>query len=346
MRFGMTILVTVALAPTASTAAAARDDAGAAKPIELKLSHWLPGSHPLHQAIGEWAASIAKASNGTLTVRIHPEGQLGKAFDHYDMARTGAVDLALANPGLQIGRFPIIEAVELPLLVSDGGGGSTALDAWYRAYAVREMGDVKFCLALVHEPGTLHSVNEPIVQPGDIDDLKIVAAQHTLAAFMTSLGGRIVRIAEAGLTRALVRSTARAAVMPWRSAIAIDVHTIAKHHLDLPLYVTALTLVMNPRSYARMLPAQQAVIDAHCSNPWVEVLAAPWANWERAGMAQMKTLKGHEVHVPTPQQLAQWRKAAEPLKGRWAAGVTRAGGDANAILEALQAQLTKRRSGF
>ena len=87
------------------------------------------------------------------TFKVFPAQQLGKAFDHYDMARDGIADVTYINPGYQPGRFPIIGAGELPFLMSNAKGGSQALDAWYRKYADAEMKDVKFCLAFVHDSG-------------------------------------------------------------------------------------------------------------------------------------------------------------------------------------------------
>src|SRR5580698_991684 len=127
------------------------------KTFELKLSHWVPPSHPLQKAIQDWADDIQKASNGTITYKIFPAEQLGKAFDHYDMARDGIADFAYVNPGYQPGRFPIIAAGEFPFLISDGHTGSAALDAWYRTYAAEEMKDVHYCFAFVHDPGALHA---------------------------------------------------------------------------------------------------------------------------------------------------------------------------------------------
>ena len=57
------------------------------KNFELKLSHWVPASHPLQKALEDWGAAVEKASGGTLTYKVYPAQQLGKAFDHYDMAR-------------------------------------------------------------------------------------------------------------------------------------------------------------------------------------------------------------------------------------------------------------------
>ena len=63
------------------------------KTFELKLSHWVPPSHPLQKALEEWGASVEKDSGGTIKYKVYPSQQLGKAFDHYDMARDGIADV-------------------------------------------------------------------------------------------------------------------------------------------------------------------------------------------------------------------------------------------------------------
>ena len=80
------------------------------KTVNLKISLWVPPSHPLVQSVRDWAADMTKESGGTITATIFPAEQLGKAFDHYDMARDGIADVAYVSPGYQPGRFPIINA--------------------------------------------------------------------------------------------------------------------------------------------------------------------------------------------------------------------------------------------
>src|SRR5579883_3181423 len=157
------------------------------KPVQLKMSSWVPPAHPLNPSFQAWAKDVEKESKGTITSVLFTSEQLGKAVDHYDMARDGIADLAYVNPGYQPGRFPIIAAGELPFLISDAKGGSEALDAWYRKYAAREMKDVKFCLAFVHDPGSFHS-NKKIVVPADIRGLKVRPAHATMGTFVNLLG--------------------------------------------------------------------------------------------------------------------------------------------------------------
>src|ERR1700758_3300564 len=114
------------------------------KTFELKLSHWVPASHPLQKALEDWGAAVEKASGGTIKYKVFPAQQLGKAFDHYDMARDGIADIAYVSPGYQPGRFPIFAAANLPFMLANAKGGTEALDDWYRKYAATEMKDVKF----------------------------------------------------------------------------------------------------------------------------------------------------------------------------------------------------------
>ena len=127
------------------------------KTFELKLSHWVPPSHPLQRPWRNGGRRLRRIPAAPSNIKSIPPSSSEKPFDHYDMARDGIADLTYINPGYQPGRFPIIGAGELPFLMTNAKGGTQALDAWYRKYAAQEMKDVKFCLAFVHDPGAFHS---------------------------------------------------------------------------------------------------------------------------------------------------------------------------------------------
>ena len=90
-----------------------------------------------------------------------------------------------------------------------------------------------------------------------------------------------------------------------------------------------------------MSAAQKKVIDDHCTNEWALKVAGPWADFERAGVQKLKADTGHEVYPISAEQLAEWKKAAEPLKTVWADNVKKAGGDPDAIMKELKAALAK-----
>ena len=316
------------------------------KTFELKISHWVPPAHPLQKALEEWGASVEKDSGGTIKYKIYPAQQLGKAFDHYDMARDGIADLTYINPGYQPGRFPIIGAGELPFLMSDAKGGSQAIDAWYRKYAGKEMKDVKFCLAFVHDPGTFHSKTKKIVEPADIKGMKIRPAHATMATWVTQLGGTNVQSSAPEVRDILDKGVADAVTFPWGSVPLFGIDKVTKYHMNVPLYVTTFAFVFNKNTYDQMSAAQKKVIDNHCTNEWALKVASPWANFEHNGIAKVKAEEGHEVYDLTPAQLAEWKKAAEPLEKTWSDNVKKVGGDADAIMKELKAELAKYKAGY
>ena len=330
-----------ALLIAGATGALAQD-----KTFELKLSHWVPPSHPLQKSLEEWGASVEKDSGGTIKYKIYPAQQLGKAFDHYDMARDGIADLTYINPGYQPGRFPIIGAGELPFLMTNAKGGTQALDAWYRKYAAQEMKDVKFCLAFVHDPGAFHSRSKKIVVPEDIKGMKIRPAHATMATFVTMLGGTNVQAAAPEVRDVLEKGVADAVTFPWGSVPLFGIDKVTKYHLDMPLYVTTFAFVFNKAKYDEMSASQKKVIDNHCTPEWALKVAAPWADFEHAGIAKIRAEAGQEIYEPTPAQVAEWKKAAQPLEEKWAENVKKTGGDPATVMKELKAQLSKEGAGY
>jgi len=308
------------------------------KVVQLKLSSWVPPAHPLNPALVAWAADIEKESGGTIKSTLFPSEQLGKAMDHYDMARDGIADFAYVNPGYQPGRFPIIAAGELPFLISNAKGGSAALDAWYRVYAAQEMKDVHFCFAFVLDPGTWHSRTRKIVLPSDIKGMKIRPADATLGQFVTMLGGTNVQASAPEAREVLERGVADAIAFPWQSTILFGIDKVVKYDMDMPFYTSTFVWVMNKSRYESMSPAQRTAIDHHCTTEWAEKVASPWADWEHAGRDKVAAEPGHDVYKLTPDQVAAWRTAAEPLKAKWASQVK----DPDKVFGDLQAELKKR----
>jgi TRAP-type C4-dicarboxylate transport system substrate-binding protein len=315
------------------------------KTINLKISLWVPPTTPLTPSAREWAADITKQSGGTIKTTVFTSEQLGKAFDHYDMARDGIADVAYVNPGYQPGRFPIINAAQMPFLISDAHGGTTAVDAWYRKYAAQEMPDTHFCFAFVHDPGSLFS-RKKVAAPGDIKGMKVRPAQSVAGEMVTLLGGTNVQASASESRDALDRGVADAITFPWHSMFAFGIDKAVKYALDVPLYTTVYTWTFNKAVYDNASPAQKKVIDDHCTNEWADKFAGPWTDFEAAGHDMMRKAPGHEIVELTPEQLDGWKKAVEPVRANWAASVKAKGLDADKIFDDLKAELAAHKAAL
>ena len=330
-------LLPAALAATLCVAGAAQAQD---KPTELKLAHWVPANHLLAQ-LGwiPWGKSIEAASGGSIKVTIFPAQQLGKAPDHYDMARDGIAQLTYVNPGYQAGRFPIIAAGELPFLVDKPGPASKALDAWYRPYAEREMKDVKVCLTHLHV-GTFHS-KQPITEPGQIKGMKIRPANGTVGAMVNVLGGTSVQVSAPESRDALSKGVADAITFPWNSIISFGIDKVTTFHTDMRLYAAVFVWAMNKDWYNGLSANQKKVMDDHCNNEWAAKVGAAWGDAEDAGREKLQAMGGHTIVPMTPAQIDVWRKAVAPVYDRWIEDANKAGIDGRKALDDLRAELKK-----
>ena len=324
----------------------AQDKVGQDKPVQLRFSHWVPTAHPMHAAAVAWSESIEKASSGSIRITIYPAQQLGKAFDHYNMARDGIADIAHVNPGYEPGRFPVVGAVELPFVFSNAKEGSAALDAWYRRYAGREMSEVRYCLAFAHDPGSFHFTRKKVVTPADMSGLKVRPPNAVIASWMRSLGAVNVQASAPEIRDVLEKGVAEAAGSPWGSMALFGIDRVTKYHIDAPFYVSEQVWVLNKEKYAALSPPQKAVMDQHCSSEWALTIATPWAEFESGGRAKIKALPGHEVYALTPDELAAWRKSAEPVLADWEAAVRKAGQDPKAILDDLRKTVAEYKAAY
>lgn len=311
------------------------------KPVELKFAHWLPPTHSLSKTGFEpWAKSVEAASKGSIKVALFPAQQLGKAADHYDMARDGIADMTWANPGYQAGRFPVFAAGELPFLIGKPGPGSAALDSWYRKYATQEMKDVKFCFAHLHV-GTMHA-KKPITEPAQLKGMKIRSSNGTNATFMSALGATNVQVSAPEARDALDKGVADAIAFPWDSIISFGIDKAVKYHSDMRLYTSNFAWVMNKGWYDKLSASQKKVLDDHCSNEWAAKVGAAWGDFEDSGQAKLEKTAGHTIVKLTPAQVDQWRKAAEPVYTQWMQAVDKSGVKGQQALDELRKEVASK----
>jgi len=327
-------LTAIALAFGLATSASAAE-------VNLSLAHWVPGTHPL-QTLGmePWIKSINEASNGRIGVTIYPAQQLGAAADHYDMARDGISDISFINPGYQPGRFPIMSAAELPFNFANAKGGVRALTEWYKQYAEDEMSDVYFCMAISHDPGTMHG-KEKILVPEDIKGKTVRPANATEARFVNLLGGASVQVPAPAMREALAKGTADITQSPWESLYIFGADSLVKHHLDMPFYASINVFVINKGVLANMEEQDRQVIENHCTPEWAEKMSAGWADVEAAGREKIAADPEHQLYTPNAEQVKMWQAAAAPLTDEWKKTISDMGKDPDLMLNGLIDALKK-----
>ena len=176
--------------------------------------------------------------------------------------------------------------------------------------------------------------------------MKIRPAHATMATFVTMLGGTNVQAAAPEVRDILEKGVADAVTFPWGSVPLFGIDKVTKYHLDMPLYVDDLRLRVQQSQIRRNVGrAEKGDRRPLHAREWALKVGAPWADFEHAGIAKMKAEAGHEVYELDAAQIAEWKKASEPLEKTWADNVKKAGGDPDAIMKELKAQLEEVQGG-
>lgn len=313
----------------------------------MTFSHFVPTGHRVHAGAEMWANSIHEASNGSIGVKIFPAQQLGKAADHYDMIASGQVNAAWFVPGYLPGRFPVVEAGELPFLMTDAATGARILHEWYAEIAKTEMSEIMFCAFSTHDPGRIHT-REPVTSVEDMQGVKMRPASAVVGSYLSALGAIPVKLAAPEARQAVERGVVDGVTFPWHTIINFGLAGDLKHHVDIPLYVPMAIYGINKGFYEGLDEAGKAVIDAHCTPEWSQRLTNDWASWEQEGRAELEKLGGHSFVSVTGEALAPWREKAAPLYDQWVEQVTdkRKDLDARALLENLRSRLAAEGVGF
>lgn len=309
--------------------------------VTLKFAHWVPPSHPIQQkSVMGWLKAVEEASGGMIKWTVFPAGQLGKAEDHYDIARDGIADAAWINPGFNAGRFPIIGAAQLPQLIANGRTGSAALDDWYKQYVGKEMPDVKVCLVHTMYPLTFHA-KKPIRRPEDLKGLKIRPSSAIEAAYLRSIGASPVPGTFPETRDMLDRGVIDGTTGVWASMIAFGIHKSVRQHIDIPFTVVPYVLAINQAKYNSLSSRQKQAIDANCNANAAATFGGHLYDFELGGLKRLIDMgdKDRVIYKPNAEEIAAWMATIPPVKAIWTKEVAAKGHDAEAIYNSLVAKI-------
>lgn len=134
-----------------------------------------PTDYPTVEAVRWMGAEIERETQGRISFRLYPSGQLGTETDTVNLARFGVLDIARVYLGAVNNMFPATQPLALPYIfrdeahmrrVCDGPVGQAIL----RTFERRGLIGLAF-----YDSGfrSMYNARHPIHEPGDMRDLKV-----------------------------------------------------------------------------------------------------------------------------------------------------------------------------
>ena len=75
---------------------------------------------------------------------------------------------------------------------------------------------------------------------------------------------------------------------------------------------------------------------------WAAKVGAAWGDEEDSGREKLAQTAGHTIVTLTPEQLAAWKAAVEPVYANWIGSANKAGVNGAQALDALRKELVAR----
>jgi TRAP-type C4-dicarboxylate transport system substrate-binding protein len=285
---------------------------------------------------------VSAESDGRIAFEHYPAMQLGgRPPELYDQVVDGVAHVIWTLPGYTPGRFPRAEVFELPFMMTTAEATSRALwDVADAEMLATEFADVKVIGLWVHGPGVIHS-NSPIADIADLRGLNLRAPTRVTSTLITNLGANAVGMPVPQVPESLSRGVIDGAIIPWEVTGALRSSELVANHTEFPqapLYTAVFVLAMNKGIYESLPDDLRAVIDA---NSGLEFSGQAGAATEAAdaGPRQIAVERGNTIVSLTPEQIDDWRRAAEPTIDGWVADATAAGLDGQGLLERARAAI-------
>ncbi|SFE27406.1 TRAP transporter substrate-binding protein [Roseivivax sediminis] len=329
---------------TASAVAlAAASVSVSAQETTLRLSNWLPPSHPIvKDIVVPWAEDVEEATEGRVTVEIL-DAALGPPPAHFDLAATGAADVTYAPHGYTPGRFGLTDIAELPLITPS----STALSVAYQRVheeMLAEAGEhqgVKVLSVWTHGPGHLFTTGADVTPLDTVEGLKIRVGGPLPSQLAEQMGMVPLQSPSTQTYEVLSGGVADAIYFPYESVTFFNLDELLTKALrvDGGLYNTSFFMVMNQAKWESLSEEDQAAIDEVSGEALARMAGQAWDNADEAGLEAMEG--SVEFHDATEEERAQIEAWSEPLYEEVRAKFEAKGVDFDAALEMLTSEAEK-----
>jgi TRAP-type C4-dicarboxylate transport system substrate-binding protein len=326
---------------TASMGAAA-----VAESVTLKFHSFPPmPANSNAKFVKPWADKVAAESNGEIKVEMYASMQLGgKPPQLADQVREGVVDIIWTVAGYTPGRFPHLEAFELPFMPASAAATSQAAHEYMMTVGAEDLKDYKVLAVHVHAPGTIHTKDTLVKSASDLNGLKMRGPTRVISQMLGGLGATPVGMPVPQVAPSLSKGVIDGMVVPWEIMPSFKLHELTKSHTTLSgdrgLYTAPFLLLMNKAKYDSMSDAQKKVIDDNSGMALAKLAGQLWDGFEAPARA-LAEKAGGEFHELSGAELDEMKAAGATLVDAWIEKANGDGLDGAALVETARSLVAK-----
>ncbi len=312
-------------ADSAKPAATAQTSTGAqgAAPkdaIVLKYHHHDPPTSIGHvEAHTKWAQLVSEKTGGKVKVEIYPGETLGKAKDAFDLVANGIADISWGFIGVMPGRFPLTEAIDLPMLgIETATAGSKAVQTLYETTPAiqKEYAGAKLLFLHTHGPTPVGLRSKKVERMEDLKGMKFRSPAGPPTNLMKALGASPVTIAPPEIYDSVQKGVVDGYVIDWHGVAAFRLYEVSKYTIDANMYVAPFFLIMNQKKWDSLGPENQKAIESISGMFGAEMYGKAWDKAQDVSADNSKK-SGNEIYKLSPSEMDRWTQLAQPQWDQW-----------------------------
>ena len=283
-----------------------------AKTTQLTYSNFFPPTHSQSKLAEAWCKEVEKRTNGRVTINYFPGGTLTKSKQIYDGVVTGLSDIGFCLFAYTRGRFPVMEAVDLPMGYSSGKQATQVVNAVYKEFNPKELQDTKVMYLHAHGPGIFHTKGKAIKTMDDFKGMKIRGTGNG-ALVIKALGGSPVAMPMPELYQSLQKGVVEGGLYPievndgWKMGEVINYVTMSYSIA----YTSSFFVVMSKGKWNSISKKDQNTIE-QINAEWIPKHGAAWDAADAAGIKATLN-QGHQIIGLDKKESARWKKAVQPV---------------------------------
>lgn len=338
-KFTLLLIGTLFFALLFSLTGCAVDDPAAEseESYEFTLAHFFPAGHPAEtELVQGWAAALEEASEGRIKITSYPGETLIKANETYEGVVSGIADIGLSAFFYTRGRFPVLEAFELPGIVYESSYAASRV-AWegIKALDPEEVQNTRLMFVLATGPGDLFTTR-PVGNLDDLRGMKIRAAGLS-ADTLALLGAVPEAMPQPDAYEALARGLVEGNLAPvevlqgWGQAEVTDYLTLTPFLYNAVFFVT-----MNLDKWQSLPPDLQQIFITVNERFHEEVAAGLWDAQNSRALQWAVEETGQEVITLSEEEKQIWIEKVIPIQEDFIDRMNQLGFDGKIILEIVK----------
>ena len=231
---------------------------------------------------------------------------LTPAAQTYDSVVKGIADIGLSCEAYTRGKFPLTEAVDLPLGYKSGYAATKMINAFYAKFKPKEYDETHVLYLHAHGPGIVHT-KKPVNKLEDMKGLKIRSTGLS-AKLAQALGAAPVGMPMTESYDSLSKGVADGILCPEEALEGFKLgEVIAYTTEDYPAaYSTAFFVVMNKAKWNSLPKDIQGIIE-QVNTEWIEKTGKNWDAIDKSGHVFAEK-HGVNSHPLSAAEGARWER--------------------------------------